>query len=81
MWHKHSDTDEAFFVLEGEMKIYFRDGEVTIREGELFVVPKDVEHKPFAEAECKIMLFEPAGTLNTGDNAVSDLTAEENVWI
>ena len=81
VWHKHSDTDEAFFVLEGEMKMYLRDKEVTIGVGELFVVSKDVEHKPFAEAECKIMLVEPAGTLNTGDNEVNELTAEENVWI
>ena len=81
VWHTHRDTDEAFIVIEGEMKILFRDGEVNIAQGEMFVVPKNTEHKPFAEEECKIMLVEPAGTLNTGDNAPSELTAEENVWV
>ena len=80
IWHKHNDTDEAFIVLEGEMRIDFRDGSVDLRAGEMFVVPKGVEHKPFAENECKIMLIEPAGTINTG-NAGGELTAEENVWI
>lgn len=67
-------------VLDGEMSIEFRDGKVDLRAGEMFVVPKGVEHKPFAEAECKAMLVEPAGTINTGD-AGGDLTAEDNVWI
>ena len=81
VWHTHSDTDEAFIVIEGEMKIFFRDGDATVCQGEMFVVPKNTEHKPFAEKECKIMLVEPMGTLNTGDNETSELTAEENVWI
>jgi len=80
VWHSHADTDEAFVVLDGEMSIEFRDGKVDLRAGEMFVVPKGVEHKPFAEAECKAMLVEPAGTINTGD-AGGDLTAEDNVWI
>ncbi len=80
VWHKHTDTDEAFLVLEGEMMIVFRDGKVILKAGEMFVVPKGVEHKPFAERECKIMLVEPAGTINTGD-ASGEMTAEDNVWI
>lgn len=79
-WHDHKDTDEVFIVIEGELRIDFRDGSVTLGEGELFVVPKGVEHKPFAEKECKIMLVEPAGTINTGD-AGGEQTAANDVWI
>jgi mannose-6-phosphate isomerase-like protein (cupin superfamily) len=80
VWHNHTETDEVFMVLDGEMGIEFRDGKVTLNAGEMFVVPREVEHKPFADKECKILLIEPAGTVNTGD-AGSDLTAEDNVWI
>ena len=80
IWHNHVDTDEVFIVLAGEMSIEFRDGKVELKPGELFVVPKGVEHKPYAEKECEIMLVEPAGTINTGDTD-GDLTAEDNVWI
>jgi len=80
VWHHHAETDEVFIVLDGEMRIDFRDGHMEIKAGEMFVVPKGVEHKPFAEKECKIMLVEQAGTINTGD-AGGDLTAEDNVWI
>jgi mannose-6-phosphate isomerase-like protein (cupin superfamily) len=80
VWHRHEDTDETFIVLDGEMSIDFRDGKVDLKTGEMFVVPKGVEHKPFAENECKIMLVEPAGTVNTG-NAETDLKAEDDVWI
>lgn len=80
VWHRHDDTDEVFINLDGEMSIEFRDGRVDLKSGEMFVVPKGAEHKPFAEKECKIMLVEPAGTVNTGD-AGGELTAEENVWI
>ena len=80
VWHSHADTDETFIVLEGEMRIDFRDGTVNLKTGEMFVVPKGSEHKPFAEKECKIMLIEPAGTINTGD-AGGDMTMEENIWI
>ena len=80
LWHNHSDTDEVFIVLDGQMDIEFREGKVSLKKGELFVVPKGVEHKPYAEKECEIMLVEPAGTINTGD-AGGDLTAEDNVWI
>ena len=80
VWHSHDSTDEVFLTLDGEMFIEFRDAKVKLKAGEMFVVPKGVEHKPFAESECKIMLIEPAGTINTGD-AGGELTAEENVWI
>ena len=79
-WHKHGDTDEVFITLEGEMFIEFRDGKVELKTGELFVVPKGLAHKPYAEKECKIMLVEPAGTVNTGD-AGGDMTAANDVWI
>jgi len=80
VWHSHADTDEVFITLDGEMTIEFRDGKAHLKAGEMVVVPKGVEHKPCAEKECKIMLVEPAGTINTGD-AGGDLTAENNVWI
>ena len=80
IWHSHDDTDEVFITIDGEMSIEFRDGRVDLKTGEMFVVLKGVEHKPFANKECKIMLIEPAGTINTGD-AGGELTAEENVWI
>lgn len=80
IWHKHQDTDEAFIVLQGEMRIQFRDGEVLLETGEMFIVPQGVEHKPLAEQECHIMLIEPAGISNTGD-AGGVFTAENDVWI
>ncbi len=80
IWHNHGDTDEVFIVLNGEMSIEFRDGKVDLKQGELFVVPKGAEHKPYAEKECEIMLVEPAGTINTGDTG-GDLTATDNIWI
>ena len=80
IWHRHVDTDEVFITLEGEMWIEFRDGRVQLKSGELFVVPKGLEHRPRAAKECKIMLVEPAGTVNTGD-AGGDLTAADDVWI
>ena len=80
IWHSHDDTDEVFITIDGEMSIEFRDGRVDLKTGKMFVVPKGVEHKPSANKECKIMLVEPAGTINTGD-AGGKLTAEENVWI
>ena len=79
-WHDHKDTDEVFIVLQGEMAIDFRDGRVTIAENEMFIVPKGLEHKPYAQKECKIMLVEPKGVVNTGE-ADSELTAERDVWI
>ena len=80
LWHDHPDTDETFIVLEGELRIDMRDGLVIVRAGEMFVVPRGKEHKPFAEHECKLMLIEPAGTVNTGD-AGGKLTAPNDAWI
>ncbi len=80
VWHDHPETDEVFIVVKGRLDILFRDGKVSLSEGEMFVVPRGVEHKPVAENECHILLIEPAGTVNTGD--VSDtLTAPNDVWI
>ena len=80
VWHNHADTDETFIVIEGEMKIEFEDKTVELKEGEMYVVPKRVEHKPYAEKECKIMIIEPRGVVNTG-NTEGDLTASNDVWI
>jgi mannose-6-phosphate isomerase-like protein (cupin superfamily) len=82
VWHDHKDTDEAFFVIEGNLRIDFRDGAVEIGPGEMFVVPKGMEHKPFAEHEVKLMLIEPRGVKNTGDgSADGERTAPNDVWI
>jgi len=67
VWHSHADTDEVFIVLDGRMRIELRDGEVDLGPGEMFVVPKGVEHKPSAPDECRILLVEPNGVVNTGD--------------
>lgn len=80
IWHDHQDTDEAFLVLEGELRIDFRDGSVTVRPGELYVVPRGIEHKPFAAHEVKLLLIEPRGTLNTGAEGGAR-TAENDVWV
>ena len=80
VWHDHKDTDECFIVLDGELRIDFRDGAVTLSKGEMFVVPKGVEHKPFAAKEVKLLLIEPRGVRNTGD-AGGDRTAQNDVWI
>ncbi len=80
IWHRHADTDEVFIVLEGAMKIEMPDGEVTLESGEMFVVPKGVEHRPSAEQECRIMLVEPRGVVNTGESE-GELTAENDVWV
>ena len=80
VWHSHPETDEVFIVLDGEMRIDFRDGYVDLRAGELFVVGRGVEHKPFAARECAVLLVEPAGTVNTGD-APDGPTAPNDVWI
>jgi mannose-6-phosphate isomerase-like protein (cupin superfamily) len=80
IWHSHAATDEVFIVLEGSMEIHFRDGLVTINRGEMYIVPKGVEHQPFTASECSILLIEPAGTLNTGDRG-GEMTAQDNIWI
>ncbi len=80
VWHDHPETDEVFIVVKGQLEILFRDGSVLLKEGEMFVVPKGMEHKPVAENECHILLIEPAGTVNTSD-VKDDLTAPNNIWI
>ena len=67
VWHDHPQTDEVFIVLKGQLELQLREGSVILNEGELFVVPIGVEHKPVAKEECHILLVEPAGTINTGD--------------
>jgi mannose-6-phosphate isomerase-like protein (cupin superfamily) len=80
IWHDHEDTDETFIVLEGELRIDFRDGAVMVSAGEMFVVPRGVEHKPFAADEVKLLLIEPCGVPNTG-SAGGERTAQNDVWI
>ncbi|MGE3074029.1 MAG: cupin domain-containing protein [Dehalococcoidia bacterium] len=79
-WHHHADTDEVFIVLSGAMDIELRDRTVTLRAGELFVVPKGAEHHPVAREECHVLLIEPAGVINTGE-AGGELTAARGQWI
>ncbi|WP_324263333.1 cupin domain-containing protein, partial [Pseudomonas aeruginosa] len=67
VWHSHADTDETFIVLAGRLRIDFRDGAVHLGPGEMYVVPRGVEHKPFAEGEVRMLLVEPCGVRNTGD--------------
>ncbi|MBV4494173.1 cupin domain-containing protein [Pseudomonas sp. SWRI12] len=80
VWHTHADTDETFIVLEGELRIDFRDGAVTLGPGEMYVVKKGVEHKPSAAQEVKLLLIEPRGVINTGEET-NERTAVNDVWI
>lgn len=80
VWHSHEDVDELFIVFSGTLKILFKDGEVSISEGESFIVPKGVEHKPIADEEVHCLLIEKAGTLNTGDQG-GDRTVCNEEWI
>ena len=80
VWHHHKDTDETFIVIEGNLRIDFHDGAVDLSPGEMFVVPKGVEHKPYADSEVKLLLIEPRGVLNTGHEG-GERTAENDVWI
>jgi len=80
VWHSHADTDETFIVIEGTLQIDFRDGAVQIGAGEMFVVPRGVEHKPYAELPVQVLVIEPRGVPNTGDTG-GDRTAERDVWI
>ena len=80
VWHSHADTDETFIVIDGALTIELRDGRVDLKAGEMFVVPRGVEHKPVADAECAVMLIEPRGTVNTGD-AGGERTAPNDVWV
>ena len=76
VWHHHDEEDELFFVVKGRFRMEFRDRSVWVEDGEFIVVPRGVEHRPVAEEEVHVMLFEPASTLNTG-NATSELTAPD----
>ena len=80
VWHQHKDTDEVSIVVDGEMTIHFRDHHVPVKKGEMFVIPKGVEHKTSARNECRAMLVEAAGTVNTGD-AGGDKTGPTDAWI
>jgi len=80
VWHAHADTDELFLVLEGQMDIGFRDRTVTIRKGELFVVPRGAEHITRAERECHALIIEPRGVINTGATG-GNRTARNDVWV
>ena len=80
VWHAHEDADEAFLVLDGSMRIEFRDGVVHLSEGEVCIVPKGIEHRPWADEECHVLLIEPRGVINTGD-AESDRRAANDVWV
>jgi mannose-6-phosphate isomerase-like protein (cupin superfamily) len=81
IWHDHKETDETFIVIDGVLRIDFRDGAVTLSAGEMFVVPKGVEHKPYAEGEVNVLLIEPRGVLNTGDLVINERTAANSVRI
>lgn len=80
IWHSHADTDETFIVLQGKLRIDFRDGAVQVGQGEMYVVPRGVEHKPYAYQEVHLLLIEPCGVLNTG-NEGGERTAVNDVWI
>lgn len=80
IWHQHAETDESFLVLEGELRIDFRDGSILLHAGELAVVPKGVEHKPYAVSEAKLLLIEPRNVVNTGDTATGR-TAPNDAWV
>jgi len=80
VWHNHSETDEVFIVIDGKMVINFENDKVELSSGELFVVPKGVEHKPYSKDECKILVIEPKGVVNTGD-VVSEMTVNEEKWV
>lgn len=76
VWHSHADEDELFYVLKGELTIEFRDRNVVIGENEFLIVPKGTEHRPMAPKEVFVMLFEPASTLNTGDQ-IGEMTRKK----
>lgn len=80
VWHSHPETDELFLVHKGELTIELRDGVVKLAPGELYVVPRGVEHKPVASDDCEIVMFEPVGTVNTGDVG-GERTVDETPWV
>ena len=80
VWHDHSHTDEVFIVIKGNMQLEFREETIKLNEGEMYVVPKGKNHRPFADEECYIMLIEPRGVVNTGE-VKNNLTAINDNWI
>lgn len=80
VWHQHENEDELFWVVKGELTIELRDQTLVLREGEMTIIPRGVEHKPTAEKECWIMMFEPQSTLNTGGE-VNDRTVQNLPWV
>lgn len=80
VWHKHEETDEVFYIVKGKLSIEFRDGWKQLSEGDMLVVPKGTEHKPYADDECHLLMVETAGTLNTGD-ADGVRTVNDPEWI
>jgi mannose-6-phosphate isomerase-like protein (cupin superfamily) len=80
VWHKHDNEDEFFLVVKGSLTIKLKDGDIQLNKGEFFIVPKGVEHKPEAEQETHVMVFEPKSTQHTG-NVKSELTVDEFDWI
>lgn len=80
VWHQHENEDELFYVVKGQLIIELRDQTITLKEGEMYIVPRGVEHKPIAHEEVHIMLFEPASTAHTGD-IEHELTKDELDWI
>ena len=79
-WHRHEQEDELFLVLDGTLRMELRNTAIDIGPGEFFIVPRGVEHRPVAALEVQVLLFEPAGTLNTGD-AIDRRTVEEPEWL
>ena len=80
VWHKHDSEDEFFLVVKGTFTIRLRDEDIQLNEGEFYIVPKGIEHKPVAEEEAHVLMFEPKSTKHTGD-VKSDLTVEKLEWI
>ncbi len=80
IWHDHPDTDEVFIIMKGQLEMQLADRSVMLNEGDLYVVPRGVQHRPVAESECWIMMVEPEGTKNTGDEG-GDRTAANDVWV
>jgi mannose-6-phosphate isomerase-like protein (cupin superfamily) len=80
IWHAHKDTDETFIVLDGVLRIDLEDGHVLVHAGEMFVVARGMQHKPFAEYQVSLLLIEPRGVVNTGDEP-SDRAASNDVWV
>ena len=80
VWHQHEKEDELFLVVKGDMRLEFPDSTVDVGEGEFIIVPRGIQHRPVADKECHILIFEPASTLNTG-NVKDEFTVEEPEWI